>query len=305
MTEKEMMKKLIEDNLVNKEEIRQRVLESAHKEKGVEPMNSKKSSKMKYTLIPVAACFAFVIMVNTSTVFASSMSNIPILNSIAKVVTISEYTISRDANETHVKMPVFSDFSNKELEQRINSEISKKIETLTAEAEAYAAEYKKNYLSPENKESEYIPMTYEFDYEVHSNNQDILSFVITQTERNNTTQKYLDEMGVPEKSEYVTLYMYNIDLKTGKDITLQDLLGDNFKQIANREIERQVKERAQKDKNLLYYYEEFFASKGPKGIEDNQQFYINEAGNPVLVFDKYIIAPEYAGIQEFEIPKHK
>lgn len=81
------------------------------------------------------------------------------------------------------------------------------------------------------------------------------------------------------------------------------LFGKEYKRIVDKEIETQVKERAKKDRNLLYYYEKFYASKGAKGIEENQQFYINKSGNPVIVFDKYIIAPEYAGIQEFEIKK--
>ncbi|MFC7678118.1 DUF3298 domain-containing protein [Paenibacillus sp. GCM10028914] len=308
MTEKEILRHVIEENLVNKEEIRQQVLNKAHQEREAKYMNNKKSSFLdkKYLLIPAAACAAvFVIMVNTSTVFASSISKIPILNNIAKVVTISEYTLSREADETHVKMPSITDSANKELEQRINKEVSDTIQALTEQAEIDSAEYKKNYIAAGNKESDYIPMSYDFDYKVHCSNDNILSFVVTQTERNNTIQQYLDESGISEPAEYVTQYMYNIDMKTGKNITLQDLLGDQYKQVANREIERQVKERAKEDSNLLDYYEEFYASKGARGIEDDQQFYINEAGNPVLVFDTYIIAPLYAGIQEFEIQKQK
>lgn len=43
------------------------------------------------------------------------------------------------------------------------------------------------------------------------------------------------------------------------------------------------------------YFEEF------KGIEEDQGFYINEKGNPVIVFDKYEIAPGSMGMQAFEI----
>ena len=35
---------------------------------------------------------------------------------------------------------------------------------------------------------------------------------------------------------------------------------------------------------------------------DDQRFYINEAGNPVLIFEKYEIAPGYMGQPEFEGP---
>ena len=40
-----------------------------------------------------------------------------------------------------------------------------------------------------------------------------------------------------------------------------------------------------------------------KTITDETPFYINESGNPVIVFAKYEIAPGYMGYQEFEITK--
>ena len=40
---------------------------------------------------------------------------------------------------------------------------------------------------------------------------------------------------------------------------------------------------------------------GFAGISEQTQFYINEMGNPVIVFDKYEIAPGADGQIEFEI----
>ena len=37
------------------------------------------------------------------------------------------------------------------------------------------------------------------------------------------------------------------------------------------------------------------------GISENAKFYINENGNPVIVFEKYEIAPGSSGEIEFEI----
>ena len=39
-------------------------------------------------------------------------------------------------------------------------------------------------------------------------------------------------------------------------------------------------------------------------IGSDQEFYINEAGNPVVVFEKYEIAPGYMGALEYEIPRN-
>ena len=85
---------------------------------------------------------------------------------------------------------------------------------------------------------------------------------------------------------------YNLDLKDGKLLTLKDVLGENYKQIADEEIRRQMKERS--DSGSVYF-------EGFEGIDENTPFYLNESGNPVIVFDKYEIAPGSEGQQEFEI----
>ena len=41
---------------------------------------------------------------------------------------------------------------------------------------------------------------------------------------------------------------------------------------------------------------------GFQSIAADQKFYINAGGNPVVIFEKYEIAPGYMGQQEFEIP---
>ena len=44
-----------------------------------------------------------------------------------------------------------------------------------------------------------------------------------------------------------------------------------------------------------------FWSEEWKGLDENTKFYMNDSGNPVVVFEKYEIAPGAAGPQEFEI----
>lgn len=36
-------------------------------------------------------------------------------------------------------------------------------------------------------------------------------------------------------------------------------------------------------------------------VDESTQFYLNEAGNPVVVFPRYAVAPGYLGAVEFEI----
>ena len=60
------------------------------------------------------------------------------------------------------------------------------------------------------------------------------------------------------------------------------------------------------DENNLYFGfggDDTMQEAGFKTISDDTPFYINENGNPVIVFEKYEIAPGYMGYQEFEITK--
>ena len=122
-------------------------------------------------------------------------------------------------------------------------------------------------------------------YEIKSQTEDYLSFAVTGIE--NWSNAY-------SESRY-----YSLDLKTGKLVSLKDILGDDYQQIADESIQAQMKERAATENIPFFTAEE----DGFTGITENTRFYINEAGNPVIVFEKYAVAPGAYGMLEFEIAK--
>ena len=73
-------------------------------------------------------------------------------------------------------------------------------------------------------------------------------------------------------------------------------LGKDYVEKANESIRGQIEERMKKG-------EAFFAPEegGFETIEAEPDFYVNEKGNPVIVFEKYAIAPGAMGEVEFEI----
>ncbi len=290
--ERKVLKRVIEENLANKELIRKKVLTKAENE--MAPKKRITIMKMKSIAIPLTACLIFMFFVNLSPTFALAVSKVPVLGAVAKVITIDEYIEKTDYIDAHIKIPQFTDIRNPSIENQINTMIKKKIESLAEKAKKDSAEFKENYLGDGeySEDIEYTPSTYKFDYEVKSSNEQTLSFIINETETTNGLT-------------FVTKYFYNIDLTTGKELTLVDLLGPDYEKIVDPEIERQVKERAKADENLLWYYEEYYASKGAGGIDEftSKNFYINEQGNPVIFFYEYNIAPPYAGPQEFEIKR--
>ena len=85
-------------------------------------------------------------------------------------------------------------------------------------------------------------------------------------------------------------------MKNNEFLTLEDFLGQDYVEKANESIRAQIDERMQNG-------ETFFTSEegGFETIEADQSFYVNENGNPVIVFEKYAIAPGAMGEVEFEI----
>ncbi|SDN24609.1 protein of unknown function [Paenibacillus sp. yr247] len=73
----------------------------------------------------------------------------------------------------------------------------------------------------------------------------------------------------------------------GQRVTLQDLLGNKFKETVNAGIQAKINEKPEN-----YFKDEF------KGISEEQGFYV-ENGEAVVLFPKYAIAPGSTGTPEF------
>lgn len=232
--------------------------------------------------IPLGIATAFIFLVNTSDAFAATISDIPFVEYIAKIFTITSYQKEDTSKYVDVKIPALKETGNSELEERINKEIKEKINEAVSQSEKNAEQYYRAFLETGGDESDFLPVIINVDYEIKSSNDDFVSFVITKLENHTSvgTEKYF----------------YNINLKTGEIITLQDLYGPQYKELINPQITQQIKEREAADENQMFFHDyglEF------KTIADNQNFYINNSNEVIIVFDKYEIAPGYMGFPEF------
>lgn len=233
-----------------------------------------------------SVCLLFILLLNVNPSFANAVNDIPVIGKITSIFTIREYFKEDDSEIINVKEPAIST-TNKNVEDKINNIIANKIKELEKESEMSVDEIKKEIDYKDRKGSIYPKVNVRIDYEIKYNKNNILSFVLIKEEGINTTSK--------------DLYTYNFNLETGNEITLEELLGNNYEEIINKEIRNQIAEREAKDKNQLFFNKNDNIDNYFKGIMKNQNFYINENKNPVVVFNKYEIAPGYMGIQEFEI----
>ena len=258
--------------------------------------------KRKHFVLKSAACAAlvlvggFTVALNSSETFAATVAQLPVIESIAQVLTFRDYSYKDTEKEVTVEIPQIvageeSEANGQEKNDsidRINQMIQEKVDEYVKMAEENIAEYKEAFLATGGTEEEFTEKDIKVDvsYDVKSETGDIVSFVLTANEN--------------WSSAYNVNYYYNINLNDGKVITLKDLLGEEYIQLANEQILAQMEERMAADENISYFGEDM---DGFQTISDTTNFYINEAGNPVVVFAKYEIAPGFMGVQEFEIVK--
>ena len=256
-----------------------------HQEKVVHK-RSNIASYMKGATVAFATTFAlFVVLLNTNETFAKSMDDIPVISSLAKVFTVREYKEETNTELIEARVPAIQNTGNTELEKRINYEISKKINDLLDEAKQRAKEYQEAIVETGGTLDDYSPMIIDIIYEITYQDDNLISFIITKSEN--------------MASAYTEQYFYNVDIQNGKELNLKDVLGENYKEIVDKEVSKQIEERKKADENNLYFEKD---EGGFSEIENEyQDFYIDENKKVTIVFQKYEIAPGYMGIQSFEI----
>lgn len=268
------------------EELANIVDQEIHKHKYQEKVVYKyKKNWMKYSLISAAACFLFLITaVNSSEVFAKSMSEIPLIGKVVDILTVRSYEETTTENTLEVNIPAID--SNDEISRKVNQIIEEKIENYVQEAKERVLEYKEAFLATGGTEEEFEKHNIDIkvDYDVKYQGNDMVSFLLYGTESWNN-------------ANYVMEY-YTVSLSKDKVLTLEDVLGEEYIRIANESIVKEMSQRMKENENYIYFDDE---QGGFTTVKDTTKFYLNNKGEVVVVFDKYEVAPGFMGIQEFII----
>lgn len=231
-------------------------------------------------------CISFIIVVNTNKTLAKSICDLPIIGKLARVLTFVDYEYENDSITEDVVIPMVDGLSDKQIQDKINENIRSRMDQQIQEAEKRAQEYKEAYLATGGTIEDYRLIEFQINYDKKYNDESILSFII-----------YHNETLAPA---YAGSYYYNIDLVTNEKLTLEDVLGEDYIDIANESIKKQIEElQANPPKDRHYGF--FQGESGFNSIEENQGFYINNDRKVVIVFDKYEIADGATGKLEFVI----
>lgn len=307
-------------------EVVNRAIASQNKEQIREKSRKKRrrDSTVRIFRYVASAAAAFVICmtigVNTSEAFAKEMSDIPVLGSLARVLTVRSYhgtdgdfEIDMDvpkieketaqagtesAPETADPIPETGTEAPDAFTGDVNTEIEKIVDSYMEEAKQEFADYKEAFFATGGTEEEWADrkMDITVDYDVKYQQGNLLSLELT------TAKGWVSAQ---EERHY-----YNLNLATGQYLTLEQLLGADYIETVSANIRQQIEERLASDDSLAYFgYGSMAEDDALLGIEgftkiaSNQDFYINDKGEVVIVFAKYDIAPGYMGRQEFTVGK--
>lgn len=233
-----------------------------------------------------AVCILFTAALNMSPVFAQEASQLPVIGGLARVLTFRAYETEQDDIAVSVEIPTIEMVAEDTgiTTDAVNQEILARCSQYADEALMRAEEYRTAFLETGGTLEEWAEHKIKITvgYEIKQQNGDYLSFVVRGTE--NWTNAY-------NESKY-----YNLDLRTGQMVTLEDMLGSDYIEIANECINGQI--AAGRDAGETFFTAE---EGGFTGISEDARFYINEQNRPVIVFERYEIAPGSSGEIEFEI----
>ena len=235
--------------------------------------------------VATAACFSLLLAgLNLSPTLAKAAAEVPVLGGLFRVLTFVNYDKTEDGIHYDVSVPKVEAESS--LAERVNAAIQEKVDAHLARAQQDWDDYREAFFATGGTEEEWAgrEMDVIIDYEVTYQSGTRVSFVVT-----------FAEGWVASMEER---YCYNLDLAEDREITLAEILGENWVERCNTAIREQI-EASKDEDGFSFFFEPEMG--GFTTVDEDTAFYLNEDGTPVVVFPEYSIAAGAAGSPEFPI----
>ena len=245
----------------------------------------KKPVKKQIRILPriaaSAACFVFIILFllpNVSVTYAQALEQLPVIGDLVRVVTIRNYYYDDNHWKMDINIP------------QIESEDSKSVDYINKDvSELTTALINRFYEDLEiNGNKGYGSLN--VDYEVVTNTDSWFTLKLTVCQTAASSNTYFK--------------FYHIDKNQGKIVELGDLFNtDKFSDSLVAEIKMQMQEQMANDENISYWINNSGIGEEFATVSADHNFYWNENGDLVIIFDKYEVGPGSMGTPEFVIDK--
>lgn len=232
-----------------------------------------------------AACLAALVgVLNLSPAVAAAAAEVPVLGGLFRVLTVRDF--HQEENGIHYDITVPGVEAEGDTAQAVNEAIQNRVLRLEEKARQDWKDYKEAFFATGGTEEEWggREMAVVVDYEIKSQTESRVSFVVT-----------FAEGWVSSMEER---YCYNLDLAEDRDITLAELLGEDWVERCNEAVRAGIEAGVDKEGFTYFFTPE---DGGFTTVDEGTAFYIRADGVPVLVFPKYSIAAGAAGSPEFPV----
>lgn len=205
-----------------------------------------------------AACLAVLVgALNLSPTFAAAASDVPVLGGLFQVLTVRSYDTVRDGIDYDVSVPEVE--ADSAVADRINAEIQERVDAHMAKAQQDWDDYKEAFFATGGTEEQWgdREMDVIIDYEIKSQTDTTVSFVV--------------DFGEGWIAANQQRYCYNLDLENDRDITLEDILGENWVEICNEAVKEGMAAQVEADG-----FDYFFPAEqgGFSTVDESTSFYI-------------------------------
>ena len=254
-----------------------------------------------------AAAAVLIILPNTGAGVAHAMGSIPVVGKLFEAVTFRDYQYESDRFDANVEVPqiVVDDMAGEkerdpEQEAEEGTEGQNKEEASdelqgTVEQINFDIEEVTNQLIEEFQASADLGESYgtlEIHHETVTNNDRYFTLKLS--------------MYQGAGSGYEFYKFYTIDKRSGKQVQLGDLFqeGTDYNERLSENIKDQMRAEMAEDENKIYWVDyEDVPEWNFERLKGDQNFYFDEAGNIVISFDEYEVAPGYMGAMEFTVER--
>ena len=223
-----------------------------------------------------ALLVVFLVLPNVSYEAAKALGELPLIGDIVRVITIRDYAYSDGYHELEAQIPSID--MEGETAQTINEDVdrltSKIIDRFMSDAESIG----NNGHTALN-----------IDYSVVTDTSDWFTLKL----------RVFQGSG----SGTVNYKFYHIDKSSGQIVSLKDLFSkEGWDTAISQNITQQMVHQMEEDEQVYYWVESKYEDWNFSSIDGDQNFYFNDQGELVIVFDEYEVAPGYMGTPEFVIP---
>ena len=271
--------------------------------------NKKRGIGFRIGMAAAAAAAVLIILPNTGAGVAHAMGELPVVGKLFQAVTFRDYRYESDRFNANVEVPQIradgiagtDDASKADEDTGSSAAGGSKEKEAAGQLQETVDQINFDIETVTNQLIEEFQTTVDFG-EGHAS-LEIHHEIVTDNARYFTLKLSMYQ-GAGSGTQFYKLY--TIDKKTGERVQLSDLFRENsnYNEIISENIKEQMRAKMAEDEMNVYWVDYADVPEWNfERLKEDQNFYFDEAGNLVIVFDEYEVAPGYMGAQEFTVER--